>query len=69
MVPPAEERPASMQGAITEWSEVMKTLMLAAIAALTLGIHVASAQQSGFWYSLTHNHLPSPAHTYSNGRD
>ena len=45
----------------------MKTFVLAALAAMTLGIGVAAAQPSGFLNDLTHARLPSPAYTYSPG--
>jgi hypothetical protein len=43
----------------------MKMFILAMAAAMTLGMGVASAAPSGFFNSLTNNHLPSAPYTYS----
>ena len=45
----------------------MKKVVLAAVAAMTLGMGAASAQPSGFFHDLTNNHLPSAPYTHSQG--
>jgi hypothetical protein len=43
----------------------MKKFVLAALAAMSLSMGVASAQQSNLLDNLGHARLPSPAYTYS----